>query len=124
MFHCIGCGKEISWHGKGLLSYTCLCGATTFISDGIVLPILPLSPHRALSHGLTPPHLDNLVGNSEWTSPEKEALIAALRVKGAIWMKECEQCQQDGTLERHRKRLELAHQRELCKEDKPRRADD
>jgi hypothetical protein len=46
------------------------------------------------------PHLDYLVGRSDFTSPLKERLIEELKSLGSIWMKDCEQCLRDGTYQR------------------------
>ncbi|MBA7676170.1 hypothetical protein ES703_84411 [subsurface metagenome] len=46
------------------------------------------------------PHLNDLVGESDSTSPLKEKFIEALRARGYIWIEECEQCKKDGTLKR------------------------
>ncbi|TET10081.1 hypothetical protein E3J84_04465 [Candidatus Aerophobetes bacterium] len=103
---CIGCNREIGWDGKGLFSYTCLCGSTIFYDETTGHLALPYSLIRTLSQARSLPHLDDLVGESNHTSPFKEMLIAELREKGFIWMRECEQCQKDGALERKLKREE------------------
>jgi len=77
------------------------------VSDETGAPSLPALLVLALAEKRPLPHLDYLVGNSDYTSLEKEAGIAALRFKGAIWMRDCPQCQQDGTLARHELRLKF-----------------
>lgn len=108
MFHCIGCNAQIPWDGKSLFSYTCPCGATVFANNNTGAPTLPASLVAGLALGnkvLT--HLDDLVGNSDYISDEKEAFISALKGLGSIWMSECEQCRADGTFDRHQRLLEV-----------------
>lgn len=106
MFHCIGCGSKIPWDGKGVFSYTCACGGRCFSSEGLHRVALPTGLLLNIGRGRPLPHLDDIVGISDYSSPEKEALIAALRCEGFVWMEQCEQCRADGTLERRRKRQE------------------
>lgn len=106
-FHCVGCGSPIPWDGHGIFSYTCRCGGRIFINDESGIPAVPLTVLRGMAAGFPMPHLDDLVGNSEYTSSEKEGMISELRSRGSIWMEECEQCQQDGSLEKHKRRLAL-----------------
>jgi len=65
---------------------------------------MPASVVIGISMGRTTPHLGDLVGELNYTSPLKERLIAELREKGFTWMEECEQCQKDGTLKRKQER--------------------
>ena len=51
------------------------------------------------------PHLNDLVGESNYTSDRKTDVVRVLRDKGFIWMKECEQCKKNGTLARYEARL-------------------
>ena len=104
LFKCIGCDREIGWDGKGTFSYTCRCGARVFYNQETGQLAPPVSLVLALHEGRELPHLDGLVGTSNFTSALKERFIAELQGKGAIWMEECEQCQNDGTLERTRAR--------------------
>ena len=104
MFKCIGCDAQIPWDGTGLFCYTCPCGATVFYNEEIGKITVPASAAIALGRGRSLPHLGYLVGESGYTSPIKEKLIAELREKGFIWMEECEQCQRDGTLKRKQER--------------------
>lgn len=99
---CIGCDANIGWDGKGLWSYTCPCGSRIFYNEDTGQLALPASLILNLaSENPGPlPHLDDLVGESQHTSPLKERLIAELRQKGFIWMNECEQCKKDGTLQK------------------------
>jgi len=90
---CVGCDTQIPWDGTGILSYTCPCGATIFY-DETGRWFLPARLIMALAEGRELPHLDYLVGESDHTSFIKEKLIEELREKGAIWVKECEQCRQ------------------------------
>ena len=103
-WRCVGCDGHIPWDGKGVFSYTCRCESRIFYDDqagGVALPAsLVLSLHR----GIDLPHLDGLIGKSPYTSPMKEALTKDLLSKGCIWMKDCKQCQNDGTLERELER--------------------
>jgi hypothetical protein len=103
-YKCIGCDREIGWDGKALFSYTCPCGATTFYNEegGMVAPTYSLA--RNLQLGVPLPHLNNIVGESTYTSTIKEKFIEELRKKGFIWMEECEECQKDGTLRRKQER--------------------
>lgn len=112
---CIGCNGDIGWDGKVLFSYTCPCGSTIFYDETTGHLGLPYSLIRTLSQARSLPHLDDLVGGSNQTSPFKEMLIAELRKKGFIWMRECKQCQKDGTLERKLKREEAdaVHEAEM-----------
>ncbi len=104
MHKCIGCGNPIPWDGISLFSYTCPCGATVFYDEETGRIALPASVAIGISKGLSPRHLDGLVGESDHTSPLKDRLIAGLRKRGFIWMEECEQCQKDGTLKRKQDR--------------------
>ncbi len=104
MYKCIGCDGQIPWDGTGLFSYTCPCGATIFYNEETGGLTLPASVAMGMSKGRSLPHLGDLVGESVFTSPLKEKLIAELREKGFIWMSECEQCQKDGTLKRKQER--------------------
>lgn len=102
--HCIGCGSPISWNGKGMFSYTCPCGSTTLINEetGQLHPVGSIAMQILTKNPVT--HLDSIVGESNYTSPEKEQLIKELEFMGFIWMKDCKQCQGDGTLKRKQER--------------------
>jgi len=104
LYKCIGCDSQIPWDGQGLFCYTCPCGATIFYNEETGQITMPGSVLIGLSIGRTTPHLGDLVGQSDYTSPLKERLIAELRERGFIWMEECEQCQKDGTLKRKQER--------------------
>lgn len=104
MYKCLGCDKAIPWDGKCLLSYTCSCGATIFYNEDTQALAPPFSLIRSLQAGTALPHLNDLVGESSHTSPPKEQIISELRSKGFIWMEECEQCKNDGTLKRKQDR--------------------
>ncbi|MBA7664305.1 hypothetical protein ES703_72363 [subsurface metagenome] len=52
------------------------------------------------------PHIDYYLGDSNHTSEIKESVTKQLLEMGFIWMKDCEQCKRDGTLERKLKREE------------------
>ncbi len=97
---CIGCNNKIGWDGKGILCYTCPCGGHIFYDDksGRLAP--PSSLAIAIAEKRELPHLDYLIGNSEFTSPLKERLTKELMDLGAIWMKDCPQCLADGTYQR------------------------
>lgn len=103
-YKCIGCDSKIRWDGTGAFSYTCPCGATIFYNEenGSLAPTFSFV--RNLQIGISLPHLNDLVGESTYSSPIKEELIEELRRKGYIWMEECEQCQKDGTLRRKQER--------------------
>lgn len=98
MKKCIGCDREIDWDGIGMFSYTCPCGATIFYDEETEHLFFPLLLARSLQLGSSLPHLNDLVGGSNNTSPIKEQLVKELREKGFIWIEECEQCRKDGTL--------------------------
>ncbi len=108
MFHCVGCGTEIPWDGESIFSYTCPCDATLF-SDEDCNVAIPFSILQSTLSGLKRPlpHLGDLVGTSDYTSPEKERLTSELKERGFIWMEECTGCLLDGRLERRNKRKEL-----------------
>ncbi len=99
-WRCVGCDATIPWDGKGLFSYTCGCGGTIFYNDQTSAVASPASLALNFNRGIKLPHLDSLVGKSPYTSPVKEAITKELLSRGFIWMKDCEQCRQDGTLER------------------------
>lgn len=107
VFRCVGCNAIIPWDGKKSFAYTCACGATILRDDETGQHAYPASVLIQMLRGeqSPTPHLDDLVGNSDYTSPEKDALIAELRNRGFIWMDECVQCRLDGTWERHQRRL-------------------
>jgi hypothetical protein len=95
---CIGCDSPVPWDGKGLFCYTCPCGAHIFYDDETGRPVIPVSLAFALHYKKKDvPHLDYLIGESDYTSPVKEEITRFLIERGAIWMKDCEQCRQDGT---------------------------
>lgn len=100
MYKCLGCDTYIGWNGKELFSYTCPCGATILYDEETEQIAMPASVIIGISKGRALPHLDDLLGESDFTSPLKERITAELREKGFIWMRECDQCQKDGTLER------------------------
>lgn len=100
MYTCVGCNSPIPWDGTGLFSYTCRCGATIFWNEETGQVALSASVIIGISKGQTLPHLDDLVGNSNFTSPKKTGVSNELAQKGFIWMRECEQCRTDGTLAR------------------------
>ncbi len=103
-YKCMGCDNTIPWDGTGSFSYTCQCRATVFWDEETGSVTMPGSVVIGMSKGRSLPHLDDLVGNSDFTSPRKEAFINELKVKGFIWMEECEQCKKDGTLKRKQAR--------------------
>lgn len=107
MMHCVGCGGKISWDGSGMFSYTCPCDATIFADDTTGRIAIPSSLVLQLHKGEAITHLDDLVGVSDYQSPEKEQLINELRSRGFTWMEECEQCRRDGTLRRYQQHREL-----------------
>ena len=113
MFKCIGCDSSINWDGEILFSYTCPCGATIFYREGDEGRIsLPASVALGISKGRALPHLEDLVGESEHSSPYKEAMINELVSRGFTWMKDCEQCAKDGTLKRYEDRRSRDKRRE------------
>ena len=99
-FQCLGCGRDIAWDGVGTFSYTCTCGARVFYETETRKLALPASFILNAAVGPRLPHLNGLVGESDYTSPVKEQLIKDLRAKGYIWMEECGQCKKDGTLQK------------------------
>lgn len=104
MYRCVGCDKSIPWNGKSAFSYTCPCGAAIFYDGETGGLTVPGSVAIGIGRGQTTPHLNDLVGESTHTSPIKEQVISELQSKGFIWMEECEQCKQDGTLKRKQER--------------------
>jgi hypothetical protein len=102
---CIGCDSEIPWDGKGLFAYTCPCGATVlYDADTMTVTALPASLIMAIHEKRSVPHIDYYVGSSNHTSDIKEKFIKELLDHGFIWMKDCRQCQEDGTYRRHLER--------------------
>ncbi|GAI26624.1 unnamed protein product [marine sediment metagenome] len=99
-FKCIGCDSCIPWDGKGTFCYTCACGAHIFYNEETGQLAPPASLVIALHRKTNIPHLDYLVGEYDYTSPIKEKMIQELVEKGAIWMRDCEQCLRDGTYQR------------------------
>lgn len=99
-WRCVGCNSEIGWDGKGTLCYTCRCDGHTFYNDETGQFAPPSSLIIAIYEKRDLPHLDYLIGKSDFTSPLKEKLIEELRSLGAVWMKECPQCLADGTYQR------------------------
>lgn len=99
-WRCVGCDYGINWDGKVTLCWTCPCGAHIFYDDesGSLAP--PASLIRAIFGKTELPHLDYLVGRSNFTSPLKESIISGLIFLGAIWMKDCRQCLENGTYQR------------------------
>lgn len=106
MYHCIGCGRGIDWDGRSPFSYTCPCGGAIF-ADETGNPAFPSSALLGLAKGLRLPHLDDLVGLSGYTSPEKEEMVQQLRAMGFTWMEECKQCRKDGTWARRERSRRL-----------------
>ena len=104
MYKCLGCDKSIPWDGSSMFSYTCPCGATVFYNEETDAMSMPMSVVIGLRQGRASPHLADLVGESNHTSPIKEQLIKELQASGFIWMEECEQCKRDGTLKRRQGR--------------------
>ena len=100
MIRCIGCNAVILWDGKGLFSFTCPCKSTIFYNDELGQFVLPASLVMALLLGKDIPHLDYLIGESDYTSPAKEAITRVLKASGSIWMKDCEKCRQSGAYQR------------------------
>ena len=65
------------------------------------------------------PHIDYYLGDSNHTSEIKDAVTKQLLVIGFIWMKNCEQCQKDGTLARRLEReksLAVAEAEQILRE--------
>ena len=117
MFKCAGCDRTIPWDGKGTFCYTCQCGATLFYETETLSPLMPASLVSAIyylhNQGIKPetPHIDYYLGDSNHTNEIKDKFIKILLKMGFIWMKDCEQCQKDGTLARKQgreKRLAVA----------------
>ncbi len=116
-YKCVGCSGTIPWDGKGTFCYTCPCGATLFYEAETLRPVMPASLVRAIYElqelGVKPkgPHIDYYLGDSNHTSDSKDIFTRILLEMGFIWMKDCEQCQKDGTLDRkleREKRLAVA----------------
>ncbi|MFA5186468.1 MAG: hypothetical protein WC551_08335 [Patescibacteria group bacterium] len=107
---CLGCDRAIPWNGEGAFCYTCPCGATVFYRDEPTTLMMPMSLsrylmvlHRGLK-GPAPGHIDRYVGTSPHTSQLKSIFVEFLQHIGLVWMKDCPQCQQDGTLSKMQKR--------------------
>lgn len=77
------------------------------MSDETGAPAFPASVLLGMARGLRLPHLDDLVGTSNYTSPEKEEMVRQLQAKGFIWMQDCAQCRNDGTWARRERMKEL-----------------
>jgi len=90
---CLGCNREIPWNGRGVLAYTCSCGAKVFYDETQRL-YYPLSLMMCLLHGEPLPHIDYYLGKSSFWSPLKEKFYELLRSKGAIWSWECPKCRE------------------------------
>jgi len=110
-YKCVGCDRDIGWDGKGMFSYTCVCGGRILYQVETLSMAFPATMLRSLAlaaglraTGLPTPHLNDLVGESDFTSPLKERLIVELQNKGFIWMEECDQCKKDGTLAKRQER--------------------
>ncbi len=103
-FKCLGCDRDIGWDGKGPFSYTCVCGAKVFYRVEPMSMAFPGSLVLSFTARRQLPHLNDLVGESAFTSPLKERMIEEFRSKGIIWMEECDQCKKDGTLARKQER--------------------
>lgn len=102
-FRCIGCNALVPWDGKGSFSGKCTCGSHIIYNEDTHELALPTSLAAILHAGRSGgdiPHLDFLVGRADYTSPLKEAMIEVLTKRGAIWMKDCEQCRKDGTYQK------------------------
>ena len=114
-WRCIGCDSQIGWDGEGTLCYTCPCGGHIFYDDKSARLAPPASLVIAIHEKRDLPHLDYLVGKSDFTSPLKERLIEELKSLGAIWMKDCKQCQEDGTYQRtlDREKAEIMFEAEM-----------
>jgi hypothetical protein len=92
-FHCVGCGSQIPWDGRGLFAYTCPCGATLFANENGKFAV-PASLVRAIHEGRELPHLDYYLGKSNYVSLEKQKAYEFLRSLGAKWSWECLQCRE------------------------------
>ena len=90
-FHCVGCGRSISWDGSGYFAYTCPCGATLFADENGKFA-MPASLVIAIHDRREPPHIDYYLGKSNYVSMEKQKAYEMLRSLGAKWSWECPQC--------------------------------
>jgi hypothetical protein len=104
LYKCIGCDNIIPWDGKTVFSYTCGCGATIFYNEDDGKLTMPASVVINISRGIAKPHLNDLVGEADCSTPIKIKVIQDLVDKGFIWKEECAQCKADGTLKRHQER--------------------
>lgn len=102
--HCIGCGKRINWDGRGLFSCVCPCYSTTFIDGATGKRFLASRISVQMTMGAPVNHLNDIVGDSDYSSKEKTAFVSELREIGFIWMRECERCREDGTLKKRQER--------------------
>ena len=105
-FTCIGCNSTVGWDGKSSPGYSCPCGGQIFWDNEKQTIAAAPSLVVAIKAREDLPHLDHLVGRSDFTSPFKERLIEQLTALGAVWMKDCEQCLGDGTYQRQLDREE------------------
>ena len=119
MLRCIGCDENLPGDGKENFRDPCSCGATIFYNPETGLLALPHFLGIALLLGKGLPHLDYLIGESDYTSPAKQAMTRALTASGAIWMKDCEQCRQNGVDQKElarEKRLALLEAEKILRE--------
>ncbi len=113
MYKCVGCDAQIPWDGKSMFSYTCGCGSTMFYDEETGHLSMPCSVALNIGGGgKALPHLNDLVGQSDYSSARKTDVIRTLREQGFIWMNECEQCKKSGTLARYEARLDRERRHE------------
>ncbi len=124
-YKCVGCDGAIPYGGGGTFCYTCQCGATLFYETETLSPLMPASLVSVIYYlqqlGIRPetPHIDYYLGDSNHTSEVKDAITKQLLELGFIWMKDCEQCQKDGTLARkleREKRLAVVEAERILKQ--------
>ena len=101
------CYAVIVTKDSGKYSWHCRVAITSWVVDydeetGQLA--LPASVTIGIIERRGLPHLDDLVGESDHTSQIKEKFIAELQKRDFMWMKDCEQCQKDGTLKRKQER--------------------
>ena len=74
----------------------------------LVMPASLISAiHKARTTGVRPktPHIGYYLGESNHTSEIKDSVTKQLLEIGFIWMEDCEQCKEDGTLARKQEKV-------------------
>ena len=115
---CVGCDAAIPWDGRSLFAYTCPCGATVFYDSDMSQIAMPASVVLAMAGNRPLPHLEFLIGESRHTSEIKDRVRERFIEKGAIWMKDCERCLNDGTYQKkldRDKKMAISEAERICR---------